>query len=143
MMILYHLLYQSTSRTEQTNAALHSILHTSVENNRASGITGFLHGEGGYYLQYLEGQRSDVEETAARIKKDRRHGDFTILSSGDLAQRYFPDWQMGFADSSILALSDLLDTRMGRLDLTTIDPFDLVVFMSANADSLRTKICAA
>jgi hypothetical protein len=47
-------------------------------------------------MQVLEGGQEDVKATFERISRDSRHQDIVILLEGDLPERDFPQWWMGF-----------------------------------------------
>jgi hypothetical protein len=50
----------------------------------------------GSFLQVLEGPRQAVETLFEKIKADRRHEQIVLLSSREIEEREFSDWQMGF-----------------------------------------------
>jgi hypothetical protein len=81
------------------------ILAESRRNNERDGITGLLLHMEGVFAQVLEGPAAAIEETIARIEKDPRHHDMTVLSDGDVGMPLFQDWSMGYMDTDV---SDLL-----------------------------------
>ncbi|KOR29925.1 hypothetical protein TI03_00965 [Achromatium sp. WMS1] len=72
------------------------ILQASRNNNSKNNITGMLLYSGNYFLQCLEGARSDVNETYNRILRDSRHNNAILLWYGEIAQRDFGIWDMGY-----------------------------------------------
>ena len=134
---LSYTIYQSIALVPEAVSEHNEILASSQKHNMENDVTGFLHREGGYFIQYLEGPEEAIIETMIRIGKDPRHKDLLVLDLGPLEERRLPDWQMGFVDGSQLSLHDLLEARPGCLNLKAEDPFDLVVFMTANAHNLR------
>lgn len=82
---------------EAVAADIRSILATSRSNNARDGITGGLLFSEGCFAQVLEGPLDAVESTFERIQCDERHSDVTVLQSGPIATRDFPDWSMAFA----------------------------------------------
>ena len=136
-MALEYLIYQSRALIPDDKAAHDSILQACRINNAGNGITGFLHREGDYFVQYLEGSRDALNRTMRRISADTRHTDILKLDFGPLRERRLPDWQMGFVDGTQMPLHDILETGPLGLDLKAEHPFDLVVFMTANAHNLR------
>jgi hypothetical protein len=44
----------------------------------------------------MEGPEEVVRETFAHIEKDERHTAIDVLFEGEVEEREFPDWQMGF-----------------------------------------------
>lgn len=136
-MALEYLIYQSKALIPDDKAEHDSILQACRINNAGNGVTGFLHREGEFFIQYLEGPRDALQRTMRKIAADPRHKDILKLDTGPLAERRLPDWQMGFVDGTQMPLHDLMEAGPGGLDLKAEDPFDLVVFMTANAHNLR------
>ncbi len=139
-MKLSYTIYQSTALLPPLSVEHNRILAACKKHNSKNKVTGFLHREGDFFLQYLEGPLLAVEDTMQRIGKDSRHKDVEILDTGPLDHRRFPDWQMGFVDGNQLSLHSLLEAEPGKLNLKAEDPFDIVIFMAANADSLRQDL---
>lgn len=142
-MELHYALYQSCALIPASPEHHNAILEASQRNNSAAGITGFLHREGDSFIQYLEGPKTGLFTTLARIGRDTRHSDFEIISVGSAKQNMMQDWQMGFVDSDQLSFAEMLDVKNGRIDLKTVDPLDIVTFLSANAHALRDRHIAA
>jgi len=82
---------------EAVAADIRSILATSRRNNTRDGIAGGLLFSEGCFAQVLEGPLDAVESAFERIQCDERHSDVTVLQSGPIATRGFPDWSMAFA----------------------------------------------
>ncbi len=134
---MHYLIYQSRALISDTDEANSKILSASKRNNALRDVSGFLHREGDHFLQYLEGPRDTVHDLVNRIGKDPRHKDMSVIAEGQTAIRRFPDWQMGFVMPGALALADLVETDADGWSFLVEDPFDLVVFLSSNADLLR------
>ncbi len=73
---------------------LADILTVSRARNAAAGITGLLLSRWDLFLQILEGSHEAVEGTFARIRRDLRHVEVTLLHSGPAEARFFPGWDM-------------------------------------------------
>ena len=73
---------------------LSEIMDAAVVSNKSKGITGILFFDYGYFGQILEGQRTKVEETFERIKRDNRHQNIKLLGLSKIDHRRFPDWAM-------------------------------------------------
>lgn len=73
---------------------LETILFGARHINAMSGLTGALICREDIYLQLLEGPTAAVEATYARIKRDGRHVDVTLLVSCAITARLFPNWDM-------------------------------------------------
>ncbi len=77
------------------------LLKRSRAGNQVRGITGILLYHKESFLQLMEGPSSEVEFVFEnRIRKDPRHADITVLLRRTVVERSFPDWSMGFIDSS-------------------------------------------
>lgn len=110
--MLFYLIYISKSSATRSEESLQEILDVSRDWNKEHSITGMLIyvvGEfmtskkdklepvlEGRFIQVLEGTRADVMEIFDSIKTDRRHNGLIILKSGQIAERNFKDWDMGF-----------------------------------------------
>ena len=97
---LYRVLYCSRNcldaAPEAYRAEINQILARSRVNNARDGVTGGLLFSNGCFAQVLEGPLQAVEETFERIQCDERHRDVTVLQSGPIEMRDFPDWSMAF-----------------------------------------------
>ncbi|MFN4297323.1 MAG: BLUF domain-containing protein [Brevundimonas sp.] len=71
------------------------ILGVSERNNRRDRLTGVLLAHDGWFLQALEGARTDIERLLTRLHKDPRHTGIRILGFETVAERAFPQWSMG------------------------------------------------
>lgn len=140
MQDLYQALYHSKALLPNTVDSHNDILRASQINNSRDNITGFLHREDGYFLQFLEGPKTKLFATLQRIGHDPRHCDFVIKHFGPAERRMLPDWDMGYAGTDQLSLRELLDTSGNKLEFRALDPFDLVVFIVHNAQALRTRL---
>jgi hypothetical protein len=76
-------------------STVRDIIHTSEINNGRDGITGFLIFDKAHFLQILEGEPADIQNTLNRIKADPRHRDLTIIADRPITTRVFTDWAMG------------------------------------------------
>ncbi|MEM1178011.1 MAG: BLUF domain-containing protein [Acidobacteriota bacterium] len=94
--MLIRLLYASRAAGDIDAHVVRDILDQSRQNNPDAGITGVLCVcPGGVYLQALEGGRDRLNQLYAKILKDPRHKEVTILAYDEITQRKFPSWSMG------------------------------------------------
>ena len=97
---LYRVLYCSrnhlTGMPETYPGEIREILATSRKNNGRDGVTGGLLFSAGCFAQVLEGPLGMVEGAFERIQCDERHRNVTVLQSGSITTRDFPDWSMAF-----------------------------------------------
>ncbi len=104
---------------ESVAADIRSILAASRRNNARDGVTGALLFSQGCFAQVLEGPLDAVESAFERIQCDERHSDVTVLQSGPVTARDFPDWSMAFTGpdaSSPLAGARIADAFAGQSD---------------------------
>lgn len=113
-MRLIQLVYASRLVPGTAGTAISSIVEVSRRNNARVGITGALCFSVDHFLQCLEGERSAVNATYARILADPRHDQAVILRYAEIGARDFSDWIMGYVPSSILRGQTVL--RYGATD---------------------------
>ncbi|MCZ2720614.1 BLUF domain-containing protein [Marinomonas sp. 15G1-11] len=99
-MQLTRLIYASTISDELSVEEIKSIVKAARQGNPASGLTGLLYFNRRYFLQCLEGARTEVNDTFHRIQKDKRHKNIVILEYNEITERIFPDWSMGYLPES-------------------------------------------
>ncbi len=95
---LYKIVYCSRNLIEgepaEHDAEIDQILQSARKNNTRQNVTGALLFSSGYFAQVLEGPQPAIERIFEHIQRDPRHGDVTVLESGDAERRDFPDWAM-------------------------------------------------
>ena len=91
---MYRLIYKSDSAVKMNWGIVGGILTTSTRNNQKSGLTGALLLGKRHFLQFLEGEFQEVNETFQRICKDNRHRNIRIVSFEPIEQRLFSKWEM-------------------------------------------------
>ena len=77
-----------------TPRTLSDIMTVAQRENLAHQITGFLCFGNGYFFQYIEGEKSAIEQLFGNIQRDGRNRDVTLKSKGVIEERLFQDWQM-------------------------------------------------
>ncbi len=105
---LHCVIYTSTANHLLSGAELEKLLHDARQHNADRAITGILLYSEGTFFQYLEGQVADVTAIYERIKQSRQHHSLIELLRGDIDQRAFPDWLMGFFQPSQAELLKLM-----------------------------------
>lgn len=94
-----HVLYRSRATTPLVAGQLTELLEESRIWNEQHQITGLLCYSGsGHFVQVLEGTSQHVHALFARIRRDPRHCQVVALSERATNTRWFPDWQMAFAE---------------------------------------------
>ena len=107
---MHYIIYLSTGTRWFTETELGDILKISQVNNRRDKITGMLLYGNGNFLQLLEGEEDMVQQTYDRISTDERHKSITHVAGGELAERNFPEWAMGYKAIDSLNLSTFKGT---------------------------------
>lgn len=93
---LSYTIYASSAAIRLSQHDLLELLKKARLKNHAHGLTGMLLYRDGIYLQYLEGQRADVDSLLKRLREDPRHNAIRVLREGTIPERLFPDWSMAY-----------------------------------------------
>ncbi len=95
-MSLKQYVYVSAADHLMSAEELADLLRQSRENNARDGITGMLFYHGGTFMQAFEGPPEQAEGLHARIAADPRHRKIIMLFQGEVSERQFGGWTMGF-----------------------------------------------
>jgi Sensors of blue-light using FAD len=93
-MSMIRIVYYS-ERTPSVGIDMRRLLDTCERNNVRDGIGGFLHYNGVYFLQVLEGERDVVRACYQRISADGAHTNLVLIGAEEIAARKFESWTMG------------------------------------------------
>lgn len=104
-MYLVRLVYASRVVRPLDDGDLEQILHSARENNKDAAITGMLCFHRKFFLQCLEGSRSEVNRVYQHILNDKRHTEIVILDYQEIVSREFDEWAMGYMPESTLTES--------------------------------------
>lgn len=97
---MIRLVYVSFATVPFEEKDLLHLLAKCRSNNTERDITGQLIYSEGTFLQVLEGPRDAVDATFARIRKDTRHQNVTLIERSTIDERQFGEWSMGFKSLS-------------------------------------------
>ncbi len=97
---LHRLVYTSVRKPNCDDTEIEKILDSCRKNNPGRNITGVLVHSDKRFLQYIEGEKKDLEELFELIKKDDRHAAVNQRNFEPIDKRIFPSWQMGYKDLS-------------------------------------------
>ncbi len=113
---MYRLIYKSQSVAEVDQNTVKDIIERSWTANEKNNITGALLATQSHFLQVLEGEFSEVNETFFRIANDPRHEKIELISFGPAASRLFDGWVMqGFGLFDLkLELEERLKVKYGE-----------------------------
>ena len=95
-MYLVRLIYTSQPTEHFKPESIEDILDASRRNNGPMAVTGLMYFNQHYFLQCLEGSRSNVNKIYHRILNDKRHRDPIILDYQEIEARDFSAWEMGY-----------------------------------------------
>lgn len=95
--IVYCSRYRITGSSAEMANEVSRILLSAQANNARLGVTGGLLFNTVFFAQVLEGKMDAVEQIFERIQRDERHSHLTVLQSGYVGTRNFPEWSMAFA----------------------------------------------
>lgn len=110
---MYYLLYASSAVERFSDEQLEALLEVSRRNNETVNVSGMLLYYDGSFIQYIEGEKADVETLFERISLDSRHFGVFVLDKGDISTRALPHWKMGYT-----SLSAEDEKTLGAFDLT-------------------------
>jgi hypothetical protein len=96
---LNYLVYSSVRNANCTDEEIQKILKSCEKNNPGKSVTGVLVHSKNYFLQFLEGAENDLTSLFNLIKKDDRHSKVILLNKGEITERMFPAWHMGYKDA--------------------------------------------
>ncbi|MGK2910759.1 MAG: BLUF domain-containing protein [Sphingobium sp.] len=100
---MFSLLYasRSTIAPSEADAAVEALVRVSRLRNEKAAVTGCLIFGAGRFAQILEGEQAAVEDIMLSISRDPRHTDVTILEQGEVLDRRFVGWSLGYAGPSL------------------------------------------
>lgn len=104
-MFLTRLVYTSTVSDMFKSEDIEEILSIARANNSKCNVTGMLCFNRKYFLQCLEGSRTNVNITYRKILNDKRHANIVMLDYKEISAREFSSWSMGYMPESSLTQS--------------------------------------
>jgi hypothetical protein len=120
-MRMVRLVYASTFNAEVDPAELKNIHENARKNNNEIDVSGILIFGNNYFLQCLEGGRTNVNKIYEKISKDSRHKDLIILGYEECHSRMFEKWSM-----KLLILTEEKKEIVKKYSRTKIfDPYDM------------------
>ncbi len=95
-MSVYQIIYISAACEPFDEVSIAELLQLARTNNAQRDISGLLVFHEGSFIQVLEGAKSAVKDTFAKIGTDPRHRDVQVLWEGPVEERSFESWSMGY-----------------------------------------------
>lgn len=133
---MFYLIYMSSAVKPMNYDELSTLLKQCRENNPNQGVTGMLIYQKGTFLQMLEGEKQVVMDLYDKISNDERHTGVHLVLSGDIEQRNFKDWSMGFFNmdkaGEFPKYSDYIDKNLaiGSFETDSLDAYNFMVMFS-------------
>lgn len=117
------LVYRSIAVGNSAEIAL-QVVENACIYNLSRRITSALLVDGSSFVQVLEGDAAEVDQLMARISRDPRHRDVTILFDTPISVRLWPNWQMSVIapTPSTLPILARFGVGPGQQSLAEIDP---------------------
>lgn len=116
---LYRLVYTSFRKPECTDDEINNILSACNKNNPGRDVTGVLLHSENRFIQYMEGDKEELEKLFNHIKTDDRHTAVNKRNFETISERLFPSWEMGYRDLS--ANEMVYQTEVSPQNKETID----------------------
>ena len=116
---MIYIAYCSAAVQLMDSVALVDLLKVARANNARDGITGMLLYRDGSFMQVLEGETTSVQRAYQKILGDLRHRNVIKLAQGEISERSFADWSMGFRD-----IGSLTGDELDAFSTFLIEPFD-------------------
>lgn len=111
-MVLARLIYSSFASGPITANDLRDILESARRFNSLFNITGMLCYGDKRFMQYLEGERTLVNQLYRKILLDERHKEVMILDYADIEKPIYKDWSMGFIDADNADIRNFLTNKI-------------------------------
>lgn len=96
----YQIIYISESSTPMQLDDLEDMLESARLSNAQDGISGALVYFDRVFLQILEGSKEAVAALMARIARDLRHEQVTVLQEGEIPLARFSNWSMAYVSAT-------------------------------------------
>lgn len=101
--MIKQLIYISKPLVKWDISELLILLRDARIKNQERDITGYLVYRHEYFMQYLEGDVSEVDELYDKILLDKRHKDTVKIYEVMSEHKIFPEWAMGFDDGDFVS----------------------------------------
>lgn len=99
---MIELIYHSEASIAFDDRTITDVLSTARSRNQQDDITGMLFFDGEKFIQILEGSADSVDRLYDSISKDARHRDVSVIYRGQIFERSFSEWRMGYKFTSAL-----------------------------------------
>jgi hypothetical protein len=112
--MLTRLIYFSENDPTVSIDTIRAILKTANEYNKTNHITGLLYHNEQFFLQVLEGDRTEISKLYAKVASDDRHKNVTLVSVEGINERKFDGWNMMYINEVNVESSSIAKFLPGR-----------------------------
>lgn len=131
---IFHIVYGSKNMIHANfiDLELPKILKSSRKSNKDNNITGALIYSKLSFVQILEGNIKEIENTFEKIQRDNRHSEIIVIKNSYVSYRIFGKWDMALvnADKSTLSENFIDLSRNSRIDI--MNSINNISIMSTN-----------
>lgn len=126
------IVYVSSAQVAFDERKLDDLARGASKSNRRREITGYLFFQRNTFIQYIEGNASQVTELMSKIALDERHHVVYQMDRADLVERRFPNWWMRY----------LTPEEMGEINLEKIlaDELNLANTLGENDHASEERV---
>jgi len=140
---MIRIVYVSVATKPFDDKELLQLLAKCRARNTERLISGQLIYSDGTFMQVLEGPEQEVDATYARIKKDTRHTNITLLERSTIDEKQFPDWSMGFKTLNREQLEGIQGYNYQfDEDVNGDNPFTSQLFVSELMENVKNQYVA-
>ncbi len=130
---IHRFCYASTATEKCTSLQVGSILQSACRRNVELNITGALFFGNGYFLQFLEGGRGNINTLYSKLLRDDRHTNLQVLEFKEVDGRYFEEWSMKYIHFPYIIEKILRETGLEEFNPYLLDGYAV----NAMADAFR------
>ncbi len=134
------IIYLSSAIKLFSDEEINELLHQSRINNKKRNLTGLLLYSEGNFMQILEGNKDDIQNTFEKIKLDSRHKSIITIINEPLEKRSFSDWTMGYSLIDPAFLKNHPEINPFRLKNSTSIDIIIKTFIETFLNSFRNKV---
>ncbi|WP_430400504.1 BLUF domain-containing protein [Flavobacterium sp.] len=137
---MHRIIYLSSAIELFTDEEINLLLQKSRFNNAQKNITGLLLYSEGNFIQILEGNKDEIQNTFEKIKLDNRHKNIITVINEPIKKRTFSDWKMGYSLVDPTFLNNHPEINPFRFKNNT--SIDLIVktFIETFLNSFRNQV---
>ncbi len=135
-------LYISSAKVPPRSADDALIYLQARNRNAAHEISGYLHREDGFYVQYIEGPTTALARLKRIIRGDWRHEGLHVLAEGHVQARRFAGWDMAFTNEEISSFRAYQAVFGGETDIAKASAHEILAFMERTALSGQARSVA-